>query len=71
MSDEITELKEVLQNQQNQIEFLEESRIADLQLALDNVGYLPLGQDLQGAELDVDTIKDTADTLRALSVINP
>lgn len=71
MSDEITELKEVLQNQQNQIEFLEESRIADLQLALDNVGYLPLGQDLQGEELDVDTIKDTADTLRALSVINP
>lgn len=71
MSEELKELAEVVQSQQDQIEFLEESRMADLQLALDNVGWSPLGADLQGDELDVDTIKETSDTLRALSVINP
>lgn len=71
MSTELQELSEVVKNQQDQIEFLEESRMADLQLALDNVGWSPLGQDLAGEELDLETIKDTSDTLRALNVINP
>lgn len=71
MSEELKELAEVVQNQQDQIEHLEESRLADIQLAIDNIGWQPLGGDLEGEELDIDSIKESADILRALGVINP
>lgn len=71
MSTEIQELTEVVQAQQSQIEILESNAMANLQLALDDVGWSPLGQDLDGEELDLETIKDTSDILRALNVINP
>lgn len=72
MSTEIQELTEVMNAQQQEIDYLKESNaMANLQLALDDVGWAPLGQDLDGEELDLETIKDTSDILRALNVINP
>lgn len=72
MDEELKQLTEVMQSQANEIEILKESNaMANLQLALDDVGWAPLGQDLDGGELDLETIKDTSDILRALNVINP
>lgn len=57
----------------DQVDMLVENRLADLQLALDDVGWKPLGSDSieDQQELALDTIKSTADMARSLAVINP
>ena len=70
MSTELQELAEVVQAQQEHMD-IQESRMADLQLALDDIGWSPLGGQLDEGELDLQTIKDTSEHLRALTVINP
>lgn len=50
---------------------LVESRMADIQLAIDDIGWKPLGQDMGGDELDKGTLEETSDLLRAMVTINP
>lgn len=45
--------------------------MADVQLALDNVGWLPLGEDTNLQELPLSSIKKQTHVTRALAVINP
>lgn len=54
----------------NEVERLSES-LADVQLALDNVGWRPLGEDADMNELPLATIKNYTQVTRALAVINP
>lgn len=52
------------------VELLQES-LADVKLALDNVGWNPMGEDVNVRELPLTTIKAQSQTTRALAVINP
>lgn len=54
----------------NNIEVLSES-LADVQLALDDIGWRPLGMDVDATEIPLETIKNVAQTTRALLAINP
>ena len=54
----------------NQVTHLAES-LADVQLALDNIGWKPLGEDADMHELPLSTIKSHTQVTRALAVINP
>jgi hypothetical protein len=45
--------------------------LADVQLALDNVGWMPLGEDANLRELPLSSIKKHTQVTRALAVINP
>lgn len=53
------------------VEELVENRMADIQLAIDDLGWRPLGADYDGEELDRGTLEDSADLLRAMVTINP
>ena len=53
------------------VEELVENRMADIQLAIDDIGWRPLGQDFDGEELDKDTIESASDLLRATVAVNP
>lgn len=69
----MAELLEVTaQNQalSNQVAHLAES-LADVQLALDNIGWRPMGEDADMNELPLSTIKNHTQVTRALAVINP
>lgn len=48
-----------------------ENRLADAQLAIDNIGWSPLCQDLDGDEPSLQFIKDQVDLTRALVAVNP
>lgn len=54
----------------DQIERLEES-LANVVLAIDDIGWRPLGQDVDATEIPLDTIKDSAQTTRGLLTLNP
>jgi hypothetical protein len=54
----------------NQVEYLAES-LADVQLALDNIGWRPLGEEADMNELPLSAIRDYTNVTRALAVINP
>jgi len=45
--------------------------IADVQLALDNIGWRPLGEDVDMNELPLSAIRNYTNVTRALAVINP
>lgn len=73
---ESTQLREV-QNQaiqleaaNNKIEMLQES-LADVVLALDDVGWKPLGDNVDATEIPLSTIKDNIQVTRGLLAINP
>lgn len=55
---------------QNSMEVLQES-FADAMLALDDVGWKPLGGDEDATEIRLETIKTIAQTTRGLVAINP
>lgn len=55
---------------QHSMEVLQES-MADVVLALDDVGWRPLGQNEDATEIKLDTIKNVAQTTRGLVAINP
>jgi len=59
-----------LQNALLQIEDLQES-LADVVLALDNVGTRPLGEDVDASEIPLDTVKNNIQMTRGLLAINP
>lgn len=72
---ESTRLKEVdysaeLAAANNKIELLQES-LADVVLALDDVGWKPLGENVDATEIPLDTIKDNIQVTRGLLAINP
>lgn len=48
-----------------------ENQIADLALKLDDIGWNPLGVELEQKEIPLDTIKEVSDKTRALVAINP
>lgn len=54
----------------NEVTRLAES-LADVQLALDNIGWRPMGEDADMNELPLSTIKGHTQVTRALAVINP
>lgn len=64
---EVQSANEVLSNT---VEYLSES-LADVQLALDNIGWNPMGEENNMRELPLSTIKDQTKVTRALAVINP
>lgn len=64
------EMTEVEVNLSNTVDLLE-SRLADMQLALDDIGWNPLGMELDQNELPLTTITEVSDTTRALVAINP
>lgn len=53
------------------VEELVESRMADIQLAIDDIGWKPLGIDQDGEELSKEALTDASDLLRATLVVNP
>ena len=53
------------------VEELVESRMADIQLAIDDIGWKPLGGDFDGEELGKEAIEDASDLLRATLAVNP
>lgn len=53
------------------VEELVENRMADIQLAIDDIGWQPLGGDFGGDELPKSAIEDVSDLLRATLVMNP
>lgn len=55
---------------QHSFETLQES-MADVVLALDDVGWRPLGANEDATEIKLDTIKNVAQTTRGLVAINP
>jgi hypothetical protein len=68
---EILEVKSENAALKQGVEFLQES-LADVKLALDNVGWNPLGFDAGDMqELPLQTIKDQTKLTRAIAVINP
>lgn len=52
------------------VETLQES-IADVVLKLDDIGWRPLGEDVDATEIPLNTIKDVSQTTRGLLSINP
>ena len=50
---------------------LVENRMANIQLAIDDIGWKPLGGDFDGEELTKDAIEEASDLLRATLVVNP
>ena len=66
----LEEAAKVVARMGNKIDYLEES-LADVQLALDDIGWKPLGGDVDATEIPLDTVKGVAQTTRALLAINP
>lgn len=68
-----TEL-ETLQNELSEAKYgmamLEES-LADVMLALDDVGYRTIGDEYAEAEISLDTVRNSAKSTRSLLVLNP
>lgn len=69
-SAEIARLRAEKNNLQHSFETLQES-MADVVLALDDVGWRPLGAGEDATEIKLDTIKNVAQTTRGLVAINP
>lgn len=69
-SAELSRLQEQNNALQNSMEVLQES-FADAMLALDDVGWKPLGGDEDATEIRLETIKTIAQTTRGLVAINP
>lgn len=67
---ELARLSEQNNALQNSIEVLQES-FADAMLALDDVGWKPLGGDEDATEIRLETIKTISQTTRGLVAINP
>lgn len=67
---ELVELTSTNAAQADAIQNLQES-LADVKLALDNVGWRPMGEDADMRELPLSTIKAHTQVTRALAVINP
>lgn len=67
---ELSRLQEQNNALQNSMEVLQES-FADAMLALDDVGWKPLGGDEDATEIRLETIKTIAQTTRGLVAINP
>jgi hypothetical protein len=67
---ELQEIKAANVALANKAEYLAES-LADVQLALDNIGWNPMGEDADMNELPLVTIKGHTQVTRALAVINP
>lgn len=67
---ELVETREANAALADQVIELKES-IADVQLALDNIGWRPLGEDVDMHELPLSAIKGYTQVTRALAVINP
>lgn len=67
---ELQEVREQNVTLEQTIDQLQEN-LADVVLALDNVGWKPFGSDVDATEIPLDTIKETAQTTRALVAINP
>lgn len=66
----IARLQEQNSALENSMEILQES-FADAMLALDDVGWRPLGGDEDATEIRLETIKTIAQTTRGLVAINP
>ena len=64
------EMRETLGREIDQNELLQES-IEDLQRSVDEIGWLPLGTNVDGAGLRLDTIRKASDTMRAMVAANP
>lgn len=69
-SAEIARLQESNTALSNSMEVLQES-FADAMLALDDVGWRPLGPNEDATEIRLDTIKNISQTTRGLVAINP
>jgi hypothetical protein len=69
-SAEIARLQESNTVLSQNLEILQES-FADVVLALDDVGWRPLGPSEDATEIKLDTIKNVAQTTRGLVAINP
>ena len=54
----------------DKIEQLEES-LANVVLAIDDLGWRPLGEDVDATEIPLDSVKDVAQTTRGLLALNP
>lgn len=67
---ELVETREANEALAEKVTDLAES-LADVQLALDNIGWKPLGEDADMNELPLSTIKNHTQVTRALAVINP
>lgn len=67
---EIARLQQESSVLSNSLEILQES-FADAMLALDDVGWRPLGGDEDASEIRLETIKTVAQTTRGLVAINP
>ncbi len=67
---ELSRLQEQNSALSNDVEVLKES-FADAMLALDDVGWKPLGGDEDATEIRLETIKTIAQTTRGLVAINP
>lgn len=67
---ELSRLQEQNNALQNSMEVLQES-FADAMLALDDVGWKPLGGDEDATEIRLETIKTISQTTRGLVAINP
>jgi hypothetical protein len=53
-----------------QIEQLQES-LANVVMAIDDIGWRPLGDDVDATEIPLDSIKETAQTTRGVLTLNP
>jgi len=69
-SAEIARLQESNNALSSSVEMLQES-FADAMLALDDVGWRPLGAEENAAEIRLETVKNIAQTTRGLVAINP
>lgn len=69
-SAEIARLQESNDALSNSVEMLQES-FADAMLALDDVGWRPLGPNEDAAEIRLETVKNISQTTRGLVAINP
>ena len=67
---ELAQLREQHSALENSMEILKES-FADAMLALDDVGWKPLGGDEDATEIRLETLKTIAQTTRGLVAINP
>lgn len=67
---ELARLSEQNNALQNSIEVLQES-FADAMLALDDVGWRPLGAEEDASEIRLETIKNISQTTRGLIAVNP
>ena len=59
-----------LLNALDQIERLEES-LANVVLAIDDIGWRPLGEDVDASEIPLNTVKEAVQTTRGLLAVNP